>query len=161
MKILGYIGDHQKDGITARLGWALVRLAQVGATYRRVTHTEALLSGSAASATIASSSLRDGGVRVKTTALNPAHWVVIDVPTWDEVAAASWFEVHAGEPYDRMGAMASVLWFLPHALEAWFCNEAVGAAVGLIDPHGMPPSMFMAIARLQPGARDVTAEFFK
>lgn len=161
MIILGYIGKHRKDDIAARAGWALVRLAQVRATYRRVTHVEAVLAGTAAACTIASASLRDKGVRIKTTDMTAGSWIAIDVPGWSSVATAEWFAEHSGERYDWRGALASVLWFLPHKAAQWFCNESIGAAVGLVDPHRLTPAAFMALAMSLPGSRDVTAEFFK
>lgn len=53
---------------------------------------------------------------------------------WDDGAAWRWFHPHAGAPYDSRGAVATVL---PggHGSGEWFCNEAVGAAVGLRAPE--------------------------
>ena len=161
MKLLAFVGKHAKDDLIARLGWALVRLAQVGARYKRTTHVEALLYGPWHSAAIASSSLREGGVRVKRDVrLNPAHWLVIDVPSWDVDVAIDWFDAHKGAPYDWRGAMATVLWFLPHSPKSWFCNESVAAPFGLIDAHRMTPAEFVAVSMSLPGSRDVTSEFF-
>ena len=161
MKVLAFIGQHNKDDITARLGWALVRLAQIGARFRRTTHVEALLHGPWYAATIASSSLRDGGVRVKRDVrLNPAHWMVVDVPAWDVNRAIDWFDIHAGAPYDWRGAVATVFWFLPDSKRSWFCNEAIAAPHGLIDAHRQTPAEFIAHCMSLPGSRDVTTEFF-
>jgi hypothetical protein len=44
MIVLDYIGNHSKDTIPVRLGWALTRLVQRG-EYQRVTHTEAVHAG--------------------------------------------------------------------------------------------------------------------
>ncbi|GLS13606.1 hypothetical protein [Hydrogenophaga electricum] len=161
MIVLGYIGNHASDDIAARIGWAAVRAAQKGATWRRVTHVEAVLAGTGRHCAIGSSSLRDGGVRIKPDAnLTPANWVAVNVPHWDTEAAIDWFTAHSGEPYDTRGALATVLWFLPHHRGSWFCNEAVAAAHGVIDPHRLTPAAFFALALSQPGARICTAEFF-
>jgi hypothetical protein len=161
MKVLAFVGQHSKDDLTARLGWAIVRLAQLGATYKRSTHVEALLAGPWYSASIGSASLRDGGVRVKRDVrLNPAHWMVIDVPSWDVDKAIDWYSRHHGAPYDWRGAVATIFWFLPQSKTSWFCNEAVAAPFGLIDAHRQTPAAFIATLMSLPGSRDVTAEFF-
>lgn len=161
MIILAYIGTHAQDGLAARFGWAMVRLAQIGATWRRVTHVEAVLVARGRHCTIASASLRDGGVRIKPDAdLTPGHWIAIDVPHWSTEDAIDWFERHQGQRYDWRGALATVLWFMPHGESWWFCNEAVGAAVGVVDPHRLTPAAFVALALSMPGARVCTAEFF-
>lgn len=164
MIVLGYIGKHKGQGFRAWLGWALIRIAQVGRTWRRVTHTEILVGGAAACADIASSSLIDGGVRIKRgVELNRAHWVAVDVP--DSIMrntelAKSWFLLREGMPYDWRGAAGSVLYGLGHRKGGYFCNEACGSAMRQIDPQKMPPAGFMAWCMDQ-GGRDVTAEFFK
>lgn len=162
MIVLAYVGDHRKDGLAARIGWALVRLAQIGATWRRVTHVEAVLVGRGRHCTIASASLRDGGVRIKPDAdLTPAHWVAIDVPHWSTEAAIDWFTEHGGEPYDWRGALATLFWFLPHSVRSWFCNEAVAAPHGVVDGHRLTPAAFVALVLSMPGSRVITEEFFK
>ncbi len=162
MIVLGYIGRHKGDGFLAWLGWALIRAAQIGRRYRRVTHTEMLLHGDCNAADIASATLMDGGVvRIKQgVKLNPEHWMAVDVPGWEARASSTWFFEHLGQPYDSRGAVGSVLFGIGQAAGSWFCNEADGASVGQIDPHTMPPAGFMAYAMGQPDARDVTAEFF-
>jgi len=164
MIVLGYIGKHKGSGLRAWLGWALIRAGQVGRTWRRVTHTEILLGGTWDRADIASSSLLDGGVRIRQgVRLTPGHWVAMDVP--DSIMrntelARSWFLRHLGEPYDTRGAPGSVLFGLGHEPGAWFCNEACGAAMRQTDPHKSPPAGFMGwCADL--GGVDVTDEFFE
>lgn len=163
MIVLGYIGKHKGQGLRAWLGWALIRTAQVGRTWRRVTHTEILLGGDWRQARIGSSSLVDGGVRIKTTPLNPAHWIAIEVPDGklrtSTPEAGHWFAWHNGKPYDWRGAAGSVLYGLGHRRGGWFCNEACGAAMGQTDPHKMPPAGFIAWC-FDIGGRDVTKEFF-
>lgn len=161
MYVLCYIGDHANDGFTARAGWATVRAAQVGATYKRVTHVEAVLAGKGRNATIASSSLRDGGVRTKVNPdLDPSKWIVFYVPAWDVERAIDWFAEHDGEEYDIAGAVASVAWFLPHVQGRWYCNESIGASQGLVDPHRMTPAAFCALMCALPGTRRADEEFF-
>lgn len=157
MLVALYVGDHRADGFRDRLGWWLTRQVQRG-EFRRVTHVEAILAERPDGRhLIASSSLRDGGVRIKAATLDPAHWLIADVPAWDADAAREWFAQHIGEPYDWRGALATVL---PgkNASRRWFCNEAVGAAVGLRSPAAFGPAQFAAICFTF--GRDVTAEFF-
>lgn len=79
MIILGYVGNHAQDTLAVRLGWAATRLVQRG-QFARVTHVEGYYGANdQGQAIIASASLRDGGVRVKSAALDPANWVAIDV----------------------------------------------------------------------------------
>lgn len=160
MIVLGYTGNHKGHGFRQRAGRELIRLGQFGYTYRNVTHTELVLRGPWYRADIASSSLMDGGVRVKRgVELNPKHWMAVSVPGWSEDDAELWFEIHDGEPYDSRGAVGSVLYGLGQDA-GWFCNEADGSAVKQIDPHKMPPAGFINYALGQRDARIVTAEYF-
>lgn len=145
MKIALYIGNHDKDSWTVRLGWWLTRLVQKG-SYSNVTHVEAILKEwDDGSVTIASASLRDGGVRMKRCILTPGHWDIVDVPRWDVERAEQWFVEHDGEPYDWRGAFATCMPFSWDEYKQWFCNGAVGAAVGLECPEIFGPSQFAAI----------------
>ncbi len=158
MKIACFIGDHAKDDLLTRIGWAGTRLVQKG-SFRRVTHVEAILEEHPdGKVTIGSASLRDGGVRVKTVKLNPDHWIIIDVPSWDVQQSQRWFVKNAGKKYDKRGAFVSWLPFTWDAEDEYFCNEAVGASVDMVDPDIHGPSEFASIC-LSFG-RDVTKEFF-
>lgn len=160
MIVLGYIGNHKGHGFRRRAGREMIRLGQFGYTHRNVTHTEMLLSGTWRDADIASSSLMDGGVRIKTgERLKREHWIAIDVPNWDARSCSIWFFSHNGERYDSRGAIGSVLYGFGQDA-GWFCNEACGASVEQIDPHKMPPAGFINYCLGQPGARLVTEEFF-
>ena len=161
MIILGYIGDHKKDTIPVRIGWWLTRWVQSG-PYKQVTHTESVLSGlNYKLCTIASSSARDGGVRIKENiSLTKGHWIAVDVPTWDVWLAADWFAKQSGCKYDWFGAIGSIVFFIRGSAGKWFCNEATGAPF-IQTPEQYPPSKFWALALSMPGARDVTTDFFK
>lgn len=158
MKVALYVGDHAGDGISIRLGWWLTRLGQKG-QLGIVTHVEAIhAEHQDGSVTIASASLRDGGVRSKDVTLTPGSWMIVDVPQWSLQQCQAWFAVHDGELYDVRGALATML---PGAgvWNRWFCNEAVGASIGLMQPGTFGPHQFAAIA-LTMGS-DVTAAFFE
>jgi hypothetical protein len=157
MLIALYVGNHAQDELMVRMGCSLERAVQKG-PYGRVTHVEAILAVQAdGSVTIASSSLRDGGVRTKRNVrLDSANWLIADVPQWDEVRSAVWFADHDGEPYDWRGALATVL--PGHASTGYFCNEAVGASVGMATPQCFTPAQFSAICFSF--GRGVTSKFF-
>ena len=157
MKCALYIGTHDKDDWLARVGYYLTRHTQKGA-YGHVTHCEAIhAEHTDGSVTIASASLRDKGVRAKIVHLNPAHWLIADVPQWD-VAESIWLlSETAGRPYDWRGALATRL---PGNQDnrAWFCSE------WLMYPYIREPATFgphhLAAICMSIG-RNVTAEFFK
>lgn len=144
MKIAHYVGDHKKDGLLTRAGWALTRLAQKG-PYDYVTHCEAILHEyEDGSVEIGSASLRDGGVRMKRVTLDPDHWMIVDVPAWSAIVARKWFVANAGIPYDVRGAWSL---FLPGSADGrrQFCNKAVGNSVGVAAAETFSPATFAAM----------------
>jgi len=145
MKVALYVGDHSNDDWLVQMTCRVIRLVQKG-PFRMVTHVEAIHAEHAdGSVTIASSSLRDKGVRTKRVVLTPGNWQIIDVPLWDTQRSIDWFKLHDGMPYDWRGALATQLPGSGRANE-WFCNEAVGASVGLQTPDRLGPHQFAAIA---------------
>lgn len=155
-----YIGDHARDSLPVRLGCWATQVTQRG-DFKRVTHVEAILVEEAdGRVTIGSASLRDGScVRVKSRVLlDPANWMIVEVPAWQAQRAQLWFAEHAGQRYDLRGALATVLPGRGRQ-NHWFCNQAVGAAVGLQQPHIFGPGEFAAIATSF--GRDVTTDFFQ
>jgi hypothetical protein len=156
MLVAHYIGAHRGDSLHVRLGWAAVRAVQRG-DFRRVTHVESILQEhDDGTVTIASSSLRDGGVRAKRVSLKPGHWLIADVPQWDVVRALALLDETEGWPYDLLGAMATVL-PTRQAGRRYFCSEWV-ATPFLRSPHTFGPAQLAAITMSI--GRDVTAEFF-
>lgn len=156
MKVAHYIGDHAVDTLAVRLGWWLTRLAQKG-PYGIITHTEAIHTEHGdGSVTIASASLRDGGVRSKRVILSPEHWLITDVWQWGVEDSLAHLKATEGCKYDWRGALAL---FLPGSQDdnRSFCNEWVGAP--FLEASGtFSPSQFAAVC-LSIG-QDVTAEFF-
>jgi hypothetical protein len=165
MKVLAFVGKHEKDDWTARLGWAIVRLAQIGARYRRCTHVESHLAGPWYDCSIGSSTLRaDGagktGVRVaKGVRLTPGNWIVIDMPKWDTEDAIDWHALHDGSGYSWLGSISTIVWFLPKDRERKNCVVAVGEPHAVIDVHRMTTAAFIALC-FSMGGLDVTNEFF-
>jgi hypothetical protein len=156
MLVAHYIGAHRDDTLTARIGWAAVRAVQRG-PWRDVTHVEAIHEAHEdGTFTIASSSLRDGGVRDKRVRLAPSHWIVVDVPQWDVRESIELLEHTRGMPYDWRGAGATVL-PLRQSNGGYFCTEWV-AAPFLWASYIFGPAQLCAITMSI--GRDVTDEFF-
>ena len=157
MKVALFIGDHKSDTWPVRAGWWITRKVQKG-PYAKVTHCEAIHAEHAdGSVTIASASLRDGGVRVKRVRLNPAHWQIVNVPFWDVARSMDFLAETNRMPYDLRGAIATA--FLgSEDRTRWFCNEWVGKPF-LRASANFGPHQFAAVA-LSLG-RDVTQEFFR
>lgn len=156
MLIAHYIGEHQGDPLLTRLGWYVTRKTQKG-PYGRVTHTEAIHELHAdGSVTIASSSLRDKGVRPKVAFLNPEHWLIADVPSWDVALSHAHLLATQGQPYDWRGAWATRMPGVENP-DQWFCNEWVAfpylQASATFGPHHLAAITFSI-------GRDVTVDFF-
>lgn len=152
-----YIGSHAGDKLAVRAGAWLTRKVQKG-PYGIVTHVEAIhAEHNDGSVTIASSSLRDGGVRTKQVTLNPLHWMIVDVPAWDMEQSIDLLFETAGDKYDLRGAIATAFIGSPERGK-WYCNQWVGQPY-LVAAQTFAPHHFAAIC-LSLG-RDVTQQFFK
>lgn len=86
-----------------------------------------------------SSSVRDGGVRSKAIALDPARWRVIDLPRADADAALRRFAQREGLGYDWPGALRWGLPFLKQRPRADYCFEVVAYMLGLPAPERWHP----------------------
>lgn len=99
----------------------------------------------------ASSSMMDGGVRIKHMALNPDHWDVITVDG-DVYDAWHWLAAHADEGYDYLGFMGFIARALGHDKRRWFCSEAVAAMLDIDDAWRFDPcSLYAVLSREHPG----------
>jgi len=157
MKIAFYTGDHASDTLSVRAGWWLTRLVQKG-PYGGTTHCEAIhAEHDDGSVTIASASVRDGGVRDKRVRLDPQHWCVVDVPAWDTALSLALLARTRGAPYDWRGAIATAFLGSQDG-RRWFCSEWV-AAPFLKSSATFGPHQLQAIC-LSLG-RDVTQTFFR
>lgn len=98
----------------------------------------------------ASASARDGGVRFKRIDLDSGSWDVYELPgydAFDEAFSRQWFKEHDGLPYDHLG----LVWFvLPieafNDPEAYFCSEAIAAALRMRKPHKFHPQKLLDAA---------------
>jgi hypothetical protein len=166
-----YIGDHAGDGLAARLGVAIIRWAQKGAMFADTTHCEQIVGLNAdGSADIGSATLRrehpvtgKNGVRVKKSVhLNPAHWRVYwcerQGALFDPALARDLLARQDGKRYDLLGAVASAVLRVSHAVSRWFCTEIVMACAGFLDTWQFTPARAEAVIAAY--GRDITAEFF-
>ena len=124
------------------------------ATFSRFSHTELVFGepDEKGESLCASSSLRDGGVRIKRIKLDPARWVVDPLhglhPRIEE-RAYGWFVEHEDEKYDLLGLAAvwlftvapwlRAVWRLLQSAGRSFCSESIAAALGLWRPWTRSP----------------------
>lgn len=87
-----------------------------------------------------SSSIRDGGVRVKAITFDPSKWQFVDLPWADDQAC--WKAVQrVGAPYDLMGILFSqVLAARLQSADRWFCSELCAWALDLATPETLSPA---------------------
>ena len=86
-----------------------------------------------------SSSVRDGGVRMKTMKLPAEKWDLIELcqmNLFEETALL--FERTQGQGYDWLGALGVVL-HTHQDKDKWFCSEWCAAALGLANPERFSP----------------------
>ena len=84
-----------------------------------------------------SSSIRDGGVRVKTMPLPSEKWDLIPVPATEAQVQAA-FETTRGAKYDWIGA-TGVIARWRHDRYKWFCSEWCAWTLGLANPERFCP----------------------
>lgn len=166
-----YTGDHAGDGLAARLGVAIIRWAQKGAQFADTSHCEQILARHPdGSVDIGSATLRrehpvtgNNGVRVKRRVmLNAAHWRVYwcsqQGKLFDPDMARAVLDRQDGKRYDLVGAVASAVLRLRHAVARWFCSEIVMACAGFIDGWLFTPARAEAVVASY--GEDITNVFF-
>lgn len=91
-----------------------------------------------------SSSLEDGGVRVKTIGYSSVgSWDFVAIPDPKNVLAAGalkWFNEHMNQPYDILGNIHFALGFVKSSSDKWFCSESVAASLGFHEAYRYGPS---------------------
>lgn len=95
-----------------------------------------------------SSSIRDGGVRLKTMPLPSEKWDLIALGDSDTLHAAVqfYFTQLKGKKYDYLGAMGVVLKTRQHR-DKWFCSEFCAAVLGLPESWRFSPNDLAAIVQ--------------
>ena len=126
------------------------------------SHVELILGADESGMAIcASSSMMDGGVRIKHMRLDPEHWDIVPV-AGDPAQAWAWLRAHEGEGYDYLGLAGFVARVLGHDKERWLCSEAVADMLGIPESWRFDPcSLWAALSRqsTQP-AQPVSTGFF-
>ena len=112
-------------------------------------HVELVLGYDSTGAAIcASSSMMDGGVRVKHIRLDPTHWDLVDVDApaqhaWD------WLHQHEGAGYDYLGLLGFIARAVGHNPSRFVCSEAVAEMLGISDGWRFDPcSLYAAVSYL-------------
>lgn len=166
-----YTGDHAGDGLAARAGVAIIRWAQKGARFAETSHCEHIVAVHAdGTVDIGSATLRkehpttgQNGVRIKRgVRLNPEHWRVYWCPKqgalFDPQLALDVLQRQDGKRYDLLGAVASAVLRVGHAVARWFCSEIVMTCAGFIDGWQFTPARAEAV--IASYGTDITAAFF-
>ncbi|MGR6981220.1 enoyl-CoA hydratase [Testudinibacter sp. P27/CKL/0425] len=91
-----------------------------------------------------SSSIRDGGVRLKTMPLPPSKWDLIELNSISETDITAFLEQTQGKKYDWFGAIGIVLNFR-NARSKYFCSEWCAETLGLHEPWRFSPNDLAAI----------------
>jgi len=133
MKILFYKGTRKGvQGIYSRL----VRFVDKG----KYSHCEVLFSDGLS----ASASFIDKGVRFKQIDYTSDNWDEVEVAC-DELTVRAWFNNHEGDKYDILGNLRFGLFFITPSKNKWFCNEAIGEALGIKDSWRYGPNGLYAL----------------
>ena len=108
------------------------------------SHCEVVLSGDISMARCASSSFKDGGVRIKKMPLPADIWDIVDCPMTQqqEEEVEIWFVRHLGKAYDILGLFGYVFGPGIEARDKWFCSEAVAASLGVAEAWRFDPNNF-------------------
>lgn len=118
------------------------------------SHAELVLGyDQAGQAICASSSMMDGGVRVKHMRLNLDHWDVVPVSVGAD-AAWAWLSKHEGSGYDYLGLLGFVARSVGHSQSKFVCSEAVAEMLGMPDGWRFDPcSLYAALSWRESSAR--------
>lgn len=137
----------RRDGAWYRPGIAAARLSdQIIRALTRSTysHCELAVPRDGGQYDCYSSSIRDGGVRVKTMPLPPEKWDLIPIRQTNAYAdTLNHYGATRGQPYDWLGA-AGVITRWRDDRRKWFCSEWCAAALRLDNPARFSPE---ALAR--------------
>ena len=109
------------------------------------SHVELVLGyDQAGQAICASSSMMDGGVRVKHMTLKPEHWDLAGVDA-SEQYAWDWLHQHEGAGYDYLGLLGFVARAVGHDQRKFVCSEAVAEMLGIPDGWRFDPCSLYAV----------------
>ena len=105
----------------------------------KYSHVELVLGkDEAGQAICASSSMLDGGVRVKHMTLHPDHWDLVPV-FGNPQQAWSWLKEHEKAKYDYLGLLGFIARAIGHSPSRFVCSEAVAEMIGMQDGWRFDP----------------------
>jgi uncharacterized protein YycO len=107
----------------------------------KYSHVELVFSDGIA----ASASFEDGGVRMKRIDLDPGKWDIVEVSPDLALGAIKWFMDNAGKPYDLLGNVGFLWRPIQGDRDAYFCSEAIAAALGIPEPWRLDPCALHAL----------------
>ena len=109
------------------------------------SHAELVLGyDSTGQAICASSSMMDGGVRVKHMRLDPDYWDLVPV-SGSVDAAWEWLHKHEGAGYDYLGLLGFIARAVGHNPSRFVCSEAVAEMLGISDGWRFDPCSLYAV----------------
>ena len=112
-------------------------------TSSKYSHTELIFSDGVSG----SSSFLDKGVRLKSITYDETYWDFIEIQGFDELQARWWFERNQGKKYDVLGLLGFVWKRGTQNKNKWYCNEAIGEALGVEDPWRFDPASFVTLIK--------------
>lgn len=92
-----------------------------------------------------STSPRDNGVRSKRINFDNGHWEVYEYQPLYKLSVSTTKAIlknYLGYKYDYIGALGSLLWFIPDSRNRIFCTEFCGVALAIANAHRMTPGEF-------------------
>lgn len=106
------------------------------------SHCELLVNGHCFS-----SSVRDGGVRVKTMALPSDKWDLISLPWAESHMVYDWFIEHQSDRYGWLDLITGQILGMQRDHRGVFCSEACAKALGLRNSTRMSPQSLLDACR--------------
>lgn len=109
------------------------------------SHVEVVVGG-----TMFSSSLRDGGVRLKPFPDNRANWRLVDVPNITNASIYEFFEQTRGCAYDLKGVLLGSTFSIDvQSKDKWFCSEWCAHALGFEQGWRFTPASLEVVLNNQ------------
>ena len=119
-------------------------------TRGKYSHVEIVLASSKDGYTCASSSARDGGVRIKTIKTMPTtKWDFVEIPMSDDGLARvrAWFERESGKKYDYLAWLGFLFRRVRGSTTKWFCSEAIADCLGYRDAWRFDPNTLFVVLK--------------
>lgn len=92
-----------------------------------------------------SSSMRDGGVRIKAMPFSKDKWDLLPLDFADAGQIRAWFVAHDGIKYGYLDLLFTKILRLPGNKKGMFCYEAIASALGFVEPHQMTAARLLEL----------------